>query len=232
MLAMAAVALTAAVLATADAGAATVGALPPHNPSSNCAIAGGPSAGITQINACRAAEGVGPMSLPSNFSSLTAAEQLFVLIDLERVNRGLAPAVGLSAALNRLAQNGANASLDPSFPSKGFTSGGAIWAGGDIGALAADNSWMYHDGPGSENTACTEDGQGCWGHRDNILAHNSSAPLVIGAAADGSSYAAELLFGYSTKNLMFTWQSELKYFASAPGAEPLDGPARKQHRQR
>lgn len=37
------------------------------------------------------------MVLPSNVQRLTTAEQLFVVIDLERVDRGLAPYLGLTA---------------------------------------------------------------------------------------------------------------------------------------
>ena len=49
------------------------------------------------IDAARRREGVGPMVLPSNVQRLTTAEQLFIVIDLERVDRGLAPYLGLTA---------------------------------------------------------------------------------------------------------------------------------------
>ena len=64
--------------------------------------------GLTLIYGDRQTEGLGPMSLPSNYPSLTPAEQLFVLTDLERVDRGLAPIEGLSTTLNAYAQAGAN----------------------------------------------------------------------------------------------------------------------------
>jgi hypothetical protein len=53
------------------------------------------------INKARAAEHVPPMVLPTNWTKLTVAEQLFVSADLERVGRGLPPYVGLSYKLNR-----------------------------------------------------------------------------------------------------------------------------------
>lgn len=48
--------------------------------------------------------------------------------------------------------------------------GAAIAAGGQIGALAADYSWMYNDGYGGPNSDCkTPNAPGCWKHRENIL---------------------------------------------------------------
>ena len=41
------------------------------------------------------------MALPADFPRLTVPEQLFVAIDRERVDRGLAPFTGLTAALER-----------------------------------------------------------------------------------------------------------------------------------
>ena len=43
---------------------------------------------IPELDADRAAEGVGPMTLPTNFTSLTVQEQILVLVNLERVDRG------------------------------------------------------------------------------------------------------------------------------------------------
>ncbi len=94
--------------AAGAAQAATVGTLPPRNPASDCnhaSIAGG-YWGVTDIDSCRILEGVGPLTLPTNWRTLTPVEQGFVLINLERVNRGLAPIVGLSSALNQLAVPG------------------------------------------------------------------------------------------------------------------------------
>ena len=51
---------------------------------------------LDAIDRARAAEGVQPMELPADFARLTVPEQLFVAIDRERVDRGLAPFTGLT----------------------------------------------------------------------------------------------------------------------------------------
>lgn len=213
--------------ATGAAQAATTGVVPPRNPASDCNSGSG--SGLSAINACRAAEGVGPLVLPSNFSSLTPVQQGFVVINLERVNRGLPAILGLSAPLNALASAGASAGTDPGFPAGGV-SGGGIWAGA-YSVLQADYLWMYVDGPGGNNLDCASGNtSGCWGHRDIILWDRTSAPLVSGggfATAGGTDSLAYLvLSGYSSSNMTFTWAGELKYFGSKPGAEPLGKVAR------
>ena len=61
---------------------------------------------LQAIDAARAAEGLGPMRLPADFGRLSVPEQLFVAVDRERVDRGLAPFAGLSAALDQGAHGG------------------------------------------------------------------------------------------------------------------------------
>jgi hypothetical protein len=205
------------------AHAATAGVLPPRNPSANCDRANASQGdwGVASINACRALEGVGPLTLPRNWNSLGPVQQGFVLIDLERVNRGLRPIVGLSSALNQLASAGAAQGNDPSFPSGGFVGGGAIWAGVPS-VLAADYLWMYDDGANglSTNLACPSAGAaGCWAHRDIILWNRTSAPLVAGGGYSNGSIAYVVLSGYSAANLTFTWAGELHYFTTPPTVE-------------
>jgi hypothetical protein len=218
---------------TTAAQAATAGITPPRNPGSDCNAGGGSV--IAGINACRAAEGVGPLVLPSNWSALTPVQQGFVVMNLERVNRGLPAIVGLNASLNGLASSGASRGTDPSFPS-GPVSGGGIWAGA-YSVLQADYLWMYVDGPGGDNLDCTSgNSSGCWGHRDIILWDRSSGTLVSGggfATAGGTDSLAYLvLSGYSTSNLTFTWAGELKYFAAKPAIEPLGKAARARHKKK
>jgi hypothetical protein len=134
------------------------------------------------INNARAVEGVKAMVLPSNWSSLTTPEQLFVVADLERVDRGLAPYLGLNATLNSAAQSAAQHRDDPGAAS-GFAvatnaQGMAAWTGAwgsGYSVLVADYMWMYDDGWGGShaataNVACTSAGAaGCWGHRAELL---------------------------------------------------------------
>lgn len=231
--ALAAAACLYSVLGSGAAQAATAGVVPPRNPASDCNAGGG--GGLAAIDSCRASEGVGPLILPSNFGSLTPVQQGFVLIDLERVNRGLPAIVGLSAPLDALAAAGASAGSDPSFPSANV-SGGGIWAGA-YSVLQADYLWMYVDGPGGNNLDCSSGNtSGCWGHRDIILFDRTTAPLVSGggfATAGGTDSVAYLvLSGYSSSNLAFTWASELKYFASKPDVEPLGKAASARHHKK
>ena len=213
--------------ASAAQATGIAGILPPRNPASDCdrANAAAGDWGVANIDSCRALEGVGPLTLPTNWNTLTTVEQGFVLIDLERVNRGLAPILGLSPALSRLASAGAANGDDPAFPAGGFMGGGAIWAGAGS-VLAADYLWMYDDGPNgfNSNLACPAAGApGCWGHRDIILWDRSGGPLVAGGGYAGSggngSFAYLVLSGYSTGGLSFTWSGELRYFATTPTVE-------------
>src|SRR5579859_2089719 len=130
--------------ASADFRAFSVTASAPANPATNrapsdatmqnCQASPEGSAcvdsALADINAARAAEGVAPMVLPIDFTTLTVPQQLLVLANLERVNRGLAPIGGLSANLDSVAAGAAVQAADanPSqFNGDVFTSN---WAGG------------------------------------------------------------------------------------------------------
>jgi hypothetical protein len=148
-------------------------------------------AALADVNAARVSEGVVPMVLPGDWNSLTIPQQLLVLSNLERIDRGLVAVEGLSANLDSYAQTGADNDEDPfedPFPGSEETSN---WEGGYVSALESDFGWMYDDGYGSPNLDCTSPtAEGCWGHRDDILA-GFAAPLVMGAAyAPGEQYGA------------------------------------------
>ena len=214
-------------LPAGPASAATIGIVPPANPASNCSITDGgldqDPTGLAPIDYCLAQEGVGPVVLPSNYSSLTVPEQLFVVTNLERVLRGEPPAIGLSSSLDSLAEQGAQDNTDPGFPACAC-SGGSIWAGTSSVELS-DYLWMYDDGPGGSNLDCTPtDSSGCWGHRDIILFGPDAADVVAGAGSVPGSSAMEFLEGFGTSDLVFTWSSELSYFTTPPGSEPLAVP--------
>ncbi len=134
----------------------------PSSPTAACN-----SAAIADISAARAMEGVGPLQLPSHYSSAPVNNQLVDVTNAERMARGL-PSLSEKRAYDRLAKAGAQHDTDPIGPAgHGW---GSIWAGGVADPLAADYLWMYDDGPNSPNGDCPQAGApGCWGHRDNIL---------------------------------------------------------------
>jgi hypothetical protein len=147
---------------------------------------------LADINGAHAAEGVEAMALPSDWGQLTVSQQLLVVSNLERTERGLIPALGLSAPLDADAAKAASNDEDPmptNFYGDYATSN---WEGGYPSALEADFVWMYDDGYGSVNEDCTSPGaSGCWGHRQDILAA-FDAPLVMGAAGGTGAYGASL----------------------------------------
>ena len=202
--------------APAPAGAAIV---PPNNPGANITPAPGYSgpcgslanpnlycpSGLTLLYGDRQAEGLAPMSLPSNWTSLTPPEQLFVLTDEERIDRGLVPISGLAANLNAYAQAGANAHTDPPFPRYGSTAGATVASTASLGTALA--LWMYDDGPGGTNVGCpASGGGGCWGHRDIILG-SYAAPSLMGVGY-GPSTTQLFVGGDTVDTPYFTWAQE------------------------
>ena len=143
-------------------------------------------AALAAINHAHALEGIRPMVLPSGFAQMGVADQLFVVVNLERVDRGLSPFGGLTTALNENAQRGADIASDPPDPGQEYVLDDAEWAGGSSNGLDADYGWMYDDGFDSGNLDCLHRGApGCWGHRKGILDDfGSGANLVMGAAVN------------------------------------------------
>ncbi len=138
---------------------------------------------MTALNNAHKTEKIGRYVYPKNFTKLTASEQLFVLVDIERVARGEPPVLGLSHTVDKWAQAGAKANADPE-PEGGLTGAtGAFvsnWAAA-INTFDADYSWMYLDGWDGKgktlNGDCTSaKATGCWGHRDDILVNTRRLP--------------------------------------------------------
>jgi hypothetical protein len=217
------------------AGAA--GILPPDNPPANVALSSPDF--LTSIDTARADEGVGPMNVSESVvSSMPVAEQAFIIVNEERINRGLPPIAYVTAQLNADAQQGANAGDDPGFPTAlsgggSLAWGGSVWAGGLTSVFGADYYWMYSDGYGgtggaTTNAECsTPSASGCWGHRDILLHEFSScgsvAPtLAMGAASSptataGGSIAVVLVStcGAPPSDVTLTWsQVEGTVFAA------------------
>jgi hypothetical protein len=132
-------------------------------PSASC-----DSQALALIDSARGGEGLGPLDLPTGYSSLSAPQQLFAVANAERTSRGLPAFSDLTAGLNTLALAGAEATQDPTGPAGVSWAANLAW--GVATPLAADFEWMYDDGEGSSNVDCTpSDTSGCWGHRHDIL---------------------------------------------------------------
>lgn len=156
---------------------------------------------LGDINQARAAEGVGPMVLPTNYESMTEPQQILTVTNLERTGRGLIPASGLSASLDSIASAAAAADQDPDPQNFSGDAMASNWAGGISDPLLVDFYWMYDDGYPSPNIDCAAPtDSGCWDHRDNIL-YPFDAPLAFGAAElnqGGSASVTELFVGGDT----------------------------------
>jgi hypothetical protein len=191
------------------------------------------------INAARGALGESALVLPSNWFSLSAQEQLFVIIDMERVGDGATPILGINTALSTQAMIGAQGSNDPT-PAPGFLtengagggSWGSVWAQG-YSPLVADYLWMYEDGwsgATTSNISCTSaTSEGCWGHRDIVLGVGvgmnfgvgttcTTCEIGVGYAPSGptGSWTALIEVARGTLPPMtFTWAQEAPYFSSS-----------------
>ncbi|MGO9854688.1 MAG: hypothetical protein ACLPYY_06585 [Acidimicrobiales bacterium] len=188
------------------------------------------SAVLAAVNHAHALEGIRPMVLPSGFARLSVPDQLFVAVNLERVDRGLPPFGGLTSALDRNAQLGADDANDPPDPGEAYALDDAEWAGGSANGLDAVYGWMYDDGFDSGNLDCLQRGAaGCWGHRKGILDNfGSGANLAMGAAVDptgdthngdggGTSMAVTLAVATApVRSFTYSWAQVLA--ALPPGA--------------
>ncbi len=139
-----------------------------------------------------------------------------VVTDIERVDRGLPPFVGLVDAFDADAQAGAHGNTDPSPtqvpPGSKIIAWASNWAenGNPFGA---NYFYMYDDGVGSGNVDCTTVGQaGCWGHRKNILSLADYQKLYGGTLLMGAGEA----YGTFANN----WASDTELLVLAAGPTP------------
>jgi hypothetical protein len=195
------------------------------------------NAALHAVNRAHALEGVPAMVLPAGFAQLNVPEQLFVVVNLERVDRGLSAFNGLSVTLDANAQRGANDANDPPDPGPDYVLDDAEWAGGSSTGLDAIYGWMYDDGYNRGNLDCLHPGAaGCWGHRKGILDDFGAGPnLVMGAAIDptgdhhggddgGTSMAVTLaVAGAPAHSLVFTWSQVLAALPSSSGVPGASG---------
>jgi hypothetical protein len=169
----------------------------PASPANNSACASAPTgaactnAGIAALNHARSVLGLAPYAIPAGFASMTVANQLLTLSNLDRVLYGLKPIAGINATLNTAAQLGVTNGGDPSGVNVGaaqWTGWASNWASGYPSAVFTYYAWMYEDGPGSPNISCTTTNTaGCWGHRLNTL-HDfgAGAQVAMGVGTGGS----------------------------------------------
>jgi len=183
---------------------------------------------LAAIDNARSDEGLSPMTFSvGGFAALPATEQLFVITNLERTSRGLAPMLALTAQLNAVAAGGATSDIDPAL--RGWTlSGGRAavewssnWAG-DLSGFGADYYWMYADGAGVNVDCPSSAATGCWQHRANVLMVSPTSStcggvgtpsLVMGASYVGNGYQgtpsiAEIYVGECGNlptDVTFTW---------------------------
>lgn len=192
---------------------------------------------IAAINRAQAREHRAGFTLPSDYFALSIAQQLFVLVNLERISHGVPPLVGLSPYLDGPSEVAAHDGVDPPTltaygpvrvwvpPAGGYYALGGAWAGNSANAAAAVFGWFYDDGWGGAghtwNFACTGPGaSGCWGHRDELLgkyAGTGCVDCVAGAgywsaAAGGWQQSYDFLIVRPAKlptPLVFTWDGDI-----------------------
>ena len=182
---------------------------------------------LSRLNAARATLGLPAYPLPSDFLSLSADRQIFILTDLDRSAYGYTPISGLNAALDEAAAEGVRNGTDPRPPSaespwRGF---GSDWA--STGALLGYYLWMYDDGYPGPNLDCASPGaSGCWGHRHVILGEGLSLPQpeVLGVATNqgggGRSGTALIVSSHSGAATYYTWaQAESEGAGSGTGGK-------------
>ena len=206
---------------------------PPANPPANgiFGFCASDAACANDMNGDRAAqENLAPLALPSNWSTLTQAEQIFVWTNLERTSRGEAAVPNLVNTYNAAVQAGVANDTDPSLANLPGHSG-AVWAGAFPTALGAMYGWLYDDGPGGANLDCTTPtAKGCWGHRDNLLPDPATfgadpAEMDAFGGPDGAGqqgYAAILTVNPNptpAADIVMSWASEQPFLAGA-GAPP------------
>jgi hypothetical protein len=174
--------------------------------------------GVQFLDEARARLGEPPYALPDDFASLAAAEQAFVLTDLDRILQGLRPIPGLTDELDQAAAAGVKSDSDPLTSDQNVLTIASDWGGDYPNMPYTYGAWMYDDGPGSGNLDCTAiDSSGCWGHRHMILwSFDGTGALAMGAAAGADlsgvpGGAALLVQGSSSyrPSYVYTWSEAL-----------------------
>ena len=167
----------------------------------------------TNFTNARRAEGCPPLTLPPGYDNMTPQEQMLSLFNSERTVRGL-PDLRLDRTLlsqialnhNRemveyeyfdhsspvnlgLAFFGGRLTVNEVLAPPKVTATGENIAAGSRNSAEAVYSFMYFDGPGARNGACTPtDSSGCWGHRKTILGSFNWVGIGVTLNAVGSQW--------------------------------------------
>lgn len=195
---------------------------------------------LDAIDNARASEGLGPMVLPAQYATLPADAQLLVILDRERIDRGLPPFSGTTSELDAGAQQGADRVADPTVSAPSYAAG--RWEGTSTQAsalsqaLGADYYWMYGDGwNGSRdatfNIDCSSaDAPGCWGHRRALLfSFDAGLTLSLGGAVSPDAFQrypswATLTMGTTGQPPAYTvrWSDFATSTAAAASSPPTE----------
>jgi hypothetical protein len=161
--------------------------------------------------------------------------QLFILVNLDRVQYGLRPIPGLTAALSHDALVSGVWRADDPHPSNttGLNTWWPGWAGAFHNAAMAYEAWVWNDGLGSTNPRCTStDHSRCWGHRHSVL-WKYGPVLAMGAAAGRDSrhhhrgYTYLFVGGDSayTPTYTYTWKQAVEDGAGTNTYDPGPPPS-------
>ncbi len=170
-----------------------------RQPSKACIVAV-----LAAINNAHKETGVPAINInPDNLAKMNGPEMLLILVNLERISRGLQPFSGLTRLFDQVARKAAEQKTDPglssgemSFGHNGYVANwGGNWAENITSPLAASYDFVYQDGPGSFNVLCRPQNEsGCYGHMENILGQYPYARAACGGLKP------ELLMGASVLN--------------------------------
>ena len=192
------------------------------------------NAAVYYLDKARSRVHLPPYALPANFPSLPPPRQLFILVNLDRVQYGLPPFPGMTAQLDHDALVSGVWRADDPHPSHttGLTAWWPGWAGAFHNAPMAYETWVWNDGLGSTNPRCTRsDHSRCWGHRHSVL-WKYGPVLAMGAAAGRDSrhhlgYTYLFVGGNAayTQTYTYTWKQAVEDGAGTNTYDPGPSPS-------